>query len=333
MFVTRPVNLVPTGYLDATPSQGSASSCFDLHLDLLADRQGLGRVVDPLPGNVGDVQQAVDTAQVDEGAVVGDVLDHAVEHLAFLEIGDQLRALLGPGLLEHGTARDHDVAARAVHLEDLEGLRRAHQGADVAHRPDVDLAAGQEGHGAREIDGEAALDAAEDHAAHPFVLFEGLLEQHPGLFALGLVARQDGLAVLVLHALEIDLDLVAGLQFRRLSGLREFLEGDPALRFEPDVDQRRVAFDRNDGALENRAFQALSLTEGFIEQGGKGFFPRSGALGGGGSHEICLPSLSCLRFSGPTGCVRRSSRVAPGLRTSSLRLQAVSVSGRGGAKR
>ena len=51
---------------------------------------------------------------------------------------------------------------RAVHLEDLEGLRRAHQRADVAHRADVDLAARQERHGAAEIDGEAALDPAED---------------------------------------------------------------------------------------------------------------------------------------------------------------------------
>ena len=37
-------------------------------------------------------------------------------------------------------------------------------GLDVADRADVDLAAGQEGHGAAEVDGEAALDAAEDHA-------------------------------------------------------------------------------------------------------------------------------------------------------------------------
>ncbi len=99
----------------------------DLHLDLLADLQRLGRVVDAPPGDVGDVQQAVDAAEIDEGAVVGDVLDHAVEDLAFLEALDQLGALLGAGLLQHGAARDDDVAARAVHLEDLERLRRAHQ--------------------------------------------------------------------------------------------------------------------------------------------------------------------------------------------------------------
>ena len=89
--------------------------------------QRFGRVVDAPPGDVGDVQQAVDAAEIDEGAVIGDVLDDAVEDLAFLERGDQLRALLGAALLEHGAARHHDVAARAVHLEDLEGLRRAEQ--------------------------------------------------------------------------------------------------------------------------------------------------------------------------------------------------------------
>ena len=69
-------------------------------------------VVDALPGDVGDVQQAVDAAQVDEGAVVGDVLHHAVEDLALLQALDQFAALLGAGFLEDGAAGDDDVAAR-----------------------------------------------------------------------------------------------------------------------------------------------------------------------------------------------------------------------------
>src|SRR6185312_2462487 len=144
----------------------------DLDLDRLADMQRLGRMVDAPPGDVGDVQEAVDAAEIDEGAVIGDVLDDAGEDLALLERGDQFRALLGPALLEDGAARHHDIAARAVHLEDLEGLRRAEQGRDVAHRTDIDLAARQEGAGAVEIDGEAALDAAEDDAGDALVALE-----------------------------------------------------------------------------------------------------------------------------------------------------------------
>src|SRR5262249_52851473 len=134
----------------------------DLDLDLLADVEHLGRVIDAPPRDVGDVQEAVDAAEVDEGAVVGDVLDHAVDDLTLLEVLHQLLALLGPGLLEHGTTGDDDVAAAAIHLQDLERLRHVHQRGDVADRPDVDLTARQERHGAVEVDGEAALDLVED---------------------------------------------------------------------------------------------------------------------------------------------------------------------------
>jgi hypothetical protein len=111
----------------------------DLHLDGLADRQDLGGVVDAAPGHVGDVQQAVDTAQIDEGAVFGDVLDHAVDDIAFGQLGDHLGALFGAAFFQDGAARDDDVAAAAVHLEDLERLLECpsagRRRAPGAHRP------------------------------------------------------------------------------------------------------------------------------------------------------------------------------------------------------
>ena len=195
-----------------------------LHLDLLADLQRLGRVVDAAPGDVGDVQQPIDAAEIDEGAVVGDVLHHAVEDHAFLQALDQLAALLGAGLLQHGAAGDDDVAARAVHLEDLERLRAAHQRADVAHRADIDLAAGQERHGAAEIDGEAALDPAVDRAVDALLGLERLFQVGPGFLAPRLLARQDDGAVAVLVALDVEFDEVAGLDVRLGAGRAEFLE-------------------------------------------------------------------------------------------------------------
>ena len=75
-----------------------------LDVDRLADLQGVRRMVDPAPRDVGHVQQAVHATQIDEGAVVGDVLDHAFEHLPLVQVGDQLVALLGTGVLQHGAA-------------------------------------------------------------------------------------------------------------------------------------------------------------------------------------------------------------------------------------
>jgi hypothetical protein len=54
------------------------------HLDLdgLADLEDLGRVVDVRPGKLGDVDQAVDAVEVDEGAEVDDVRDLALDDVA-----------------------------------------------------------------------------------------------------------------------------------------------------------------------------------------------------------------------------------------------------------
>src|SRR5690606_3788814 len=136
----------------------------DLDLDGVADGQDLARMRDALPRHIRDVQQAVDAAQVDEGAVVGDVLDDAFADFTLLQLADQLRALFGAGFFQDGATRDDDVAGRTVHFQDGEGLFLAHQRADVAHRADVDLRTGQEGRGAAQVDGEAALDATDDGA-------------------------------------------------------------------------------------------------------------------------------------------------------------------------
>src|SRR5713226_1985169 len=153
----------------------------DLDLHLLADIEHLGRMVDAPPRDVGDMQEAVDAAEVHEGAVIGDVLHHAVDDLAFFQVLHQLLALLGARLLQHGAAGDDDVAAAAIHLEDLERLRLVHQRTDVADRPDVDLRARQEGDRAVEVDREAALDLIEDDALDLLVGLERLLEAAPAL--------------------------------------------------------------------------------------------------------------------------------------------------------
>src|SRR5580700_5470249 len=99
----------------------------DLDLHRLADGEHFGRVIDPAPGDIGDVKQTVDAAEINERTVIGDVLDDAVDDLTFFEILHQFLALLGAGLFQHGAARNHDVAAPAIHFEDLELLRLIHQ--------------------------------------------------------------------------------------------------------------------------------------------------------------------------------------------------------------
>ena len=64
---------------------------FDIHF--LSDFHDLARVLDTLPGHIGDVQQPVDTAEVYKRAVIGQVLNHALHGLAFLQVLQQFLAL------------------------------------------------------------------------------------------------------------------------------------------------------------------------------------------------------------------------------------------------
>src|SRR5262249_25242916 len=155
---------------------------------------------------------------------------------------------------------------RAVHLEDLEGLRCAQQRCDVADRTDIDLAAWQEGHGAVEVDGEAALDAAEDDAGDAFLLLEGLVESHPGLLPLGLLARQHALAVLLLETTDEDPDAVAYLEGGLAGGTGEFFKRDAAFRLQAHIDHGEIVIDPDDGALDDGAFETVPLLQRLFEE-------------------------------------------------------------------
>ena len=246
-------------------------------------------MVDAPPGDVGDVQQAVDAAEIDERAVVGDVLHHAVDDLALFEVLHQLLALLGAGLFQHGAAGDDDVAAPAIHLEDLERLRLVHQRADVADRPDVHLAARQERHRAVEIDGEAALDLIEDDALDLLIVVERLLELAPALLAARLVAREHRLAERILDPLQIDLDGVADLELRLPARSGEFAQRHPPFGLGADVDDGEILLDADDGALDDGAFLQAALRERLFEHLGEIFARRrgrGGTGGGSGGHEL-----------------------------------------------
>ena len=167
----------------------------DLHFDRITDRDHFAWVVDALVAHVGDMEQAIDAAQINERTVVGDVLDHAVNNLVFLEVQDQARTLLGAGFFQNSAARNHDVAPAAIHFQDLEWLRNVHQRANIAHWADIDLAAGKKRHCAIEINGEAAFDAAKDHAVDALAFAKFAFQLVPRGFAAGAVAAKHGFAV------------------------------------------------------------------------------------------------------------------------------------------
>src|SRR5262249_19717497 len=229
----------------------------------------LGRMIDAPPGDIGDVQEAVDAAQIDERTVIGDVLDHAVDDLTLLEVLHQLLALLGAGLLEDRAARHHDISAPAIDLQALEGLRLVHQRRDVADRPDVALRARQERDRAVEIDSEAALDLVEDDALHLLVTIERLLELAPALLTARLVAREHRLAKRVLDTFEIDLHRIANLEVALAARPGELPQRHTTLGLGADVDDREILLDPDDLSLDDGPFLQAALGKRLLQQLGE----------------------------------------------------------------
>ena len=131
-LVTLPGTTWPIAWVRAKCCHGSSWVAFgdrstlavhvdveDLDGDLVADLDDLGRVVDVLPGQLGDVDQAVNATEVDERTEVDDAADDTGADLPLLELLEERGADLGLGLLEPGTARQDHVVAVLVELDDL----------------------------------------------------------------------------------------------------------------------------------------------------------------------------------------------------------------------
>src|SRR6266851_9230 len=215
------------------------------HLDLVADLDRFRRMLQAAPRHVGDVQQSVEPAEIDESAVVGDVLHHALEDHALFEHLERLLLEFGALALDHGAARNHNVAARAVELEQLEAPALADVAVQVARRTDVDMRAGQKSRHT-DIDLQAALDLAQDYTLDRHLVLERALELAPDLELLRLGVREGDRAVLSLGALEIDVNLVAFLDHGIALVVEELGERHLPFALIVDVDDHTVARDQED---------------------------------------------------------------------------------------
>jgi hypothetical protein len=242
--------------------------------DFVADVEHFGGVLHPAPGQVGDVQQAVDAAQIDERAVIGDVLDDALDGGAFLQAGEQRLALGAGAGFQHRAARHHHVVPLAVELDDLELHGLAFVGRGVLHRAQVHQRPRQEGTDALGHHRQAALHLAGDHAFDLLALLQRLLQLDPGRHALGLVARQARGAVAVLERLDGHRNEIAGLDLHFTGVVLEFLGRDDRFGLQPGIDHHVIRVDADHLGGDHFADAHLLAREAFLEQRGE-------RLGGG----------------------------------------------------
>src|SRR4051812_46693224 len=272
----------------------------DLDGDLLADLDDLARVVDVLPRQLGDVDETVDTAEVDERTEVDDRRDLALADLPLLELGEEVLPDLALRLLEPRAAGQHDVVAVLVELDDLGFELLADERLQVTHSAHLDERRGQEATQA-DVEDEAAFDDLDDRAGDDAVLVLDLLDRAPGALVLRALLGEDQPPFLVLLLEDKRLDVVA--DRHDLVGVDVVLDGqlttgDDALGLVADVEQDLIAVDSDDLALDDvavvelldRAFdsgeEVIGATDVVDGDLGGAFF--SGGIGYGGRRTAHL---------------------------------------------
>jgi hypothetical protein len=243
----------------------------DPHVDFFADLDHFGRMLDALPGHVGDVQQSIDAAQIHECAVIGEVLDHTLDRRTFLQIVQQRGALGAVFLFDDRAARDHHVVALLIELDDLEFERLVFKVRGIAYRADVDQRTRQECAHIVDFDGEPALDPAGDDADDHLLLFECGFEARPGSGALGLFTRQTGFSRTVLHAVQSNFDGLADDDLDFTFFILELVRGDHRLGLQPDVDDDVVLAYFDDQTVEDGARTNALARDALFEQFRKTF--------------------------------------------------------------
>jgi len=179
----------------------------DLQFDFLADLEQFARVGQATPRHVGDVEEAVHPAEVDEGAEIGEVLHRAGHHGADFGAGHEFLALLAAFLLDEFAAAEHDIAALVAQFDNLEIVGVADELVEVLRRDDVDLGGGEEGLHA-DVDQKASFDHGLDPALDDSFFFEDRADLVPVLAIGGFFFGENDHALVVFETDEEDFNFV-----------------------------------------------------------------------------------------------------------------------------
>ena len=237
----------------------------NLHLNLIAHLHQVVRMRQPPPRHIGNVQQSVDSAQVDESAVVGQVLHRSGQHRALCKLLHRLVALAGEFFFQHLLAADDDVAALLVQFNDANLDVLAFQGVEIADRPGVDLRAGQKCARAHHVNRQPALDPIDDANLNGRLVVVRLFNLVPGVETLCLLVRKIYVALFGVTLFDHHVNLVAGLESDITFVVLHLGQRHDAFGFQSDVHDKVVRVNTNDNALEDAVLIGSQFTLFLLE--------------------------------------------------------------------
>jgi hypothetical protein len=129
-------------------------------------------MLDTAPGDIRDVQEAINTAQINKHTVFGNIFNHAIHDFTFMDGGQRRRSFGFPFGFQNDPPGENDVAALAVEFQNLEFEGLPNHLVQVAHGAQIGLGARQEGLNAH-VNRKSAFDTVGDGAFYRFFVVKG----------------------------------------------------------------------------------------------------------------------------------------------------------------
>ena len=124
--------------------------------------------------------KTVNASHIYEQPIVGNVLDHALEHGSLLEARKDFVSQGNPLCLQDGSTRQHNISPAFVVLYDLKFMFGTHKGIHIPHRPQIHLGARKECL-ETDIHREPAFDPRRNLTFNGPVIFINFLDFIPNL--------------------------------------------------------------------------------------------------------------------------------------------------------
>ena len=192
------------------------------------------------------MDETVNTAEVNEYTIVGDVLDSSFENLTFFEFADDLALLFLEFCLEESLVRYDNIAEFLVDLDDLKVHCLVNKCIVILDRTDVDLRTREEGLDSENVHDHTALRTGLDITFYDFALVECLVYHIPRTQLTSFLVRKDELSLLVFRRLYVNFNFVTYFEVRIVT---ELWSSDDTVALVADVNDNLSLVDRGYSSL------------------------------------------------------------------------------------
>ena len=179
------------------------------HVYLLIQANHFVRIAYAAPRKVGNVDKSVNTTEVDEYAVGGDVLNRTFKDLSFFKLGNDFFLLCFKFFFDKSLVRNNHVAELLVDFNHLEFHGFANKYVVVPDRMYVDLTSGEEGFDAEDVYNHATFGAALNVTLNNFFVFKSGVNTFPAFAKACLLVRKNQLTLFVFLIFDVNFNSVA----------------------------------------------------------------------------------------------------------------------------